>query len=176
MIGSESDQSSSPLTINVSPEQVVIDSVLRSLLERRGLDLHDVARRLIAHEWHLDPDMSDMKISWARIGDDLFFLVEELDIVVMSCSIPLRSGFYDGRSVWLNERLPQSLCLSLTGRRLGDFIATGNSELDNRVINSASPQRTSSVEGRSTRVEISRDLIELGPPSRSPQLGTTQTG
>ncbi len=72
MIGSASIRVIITIKNDLSPESLFIDKVLKSLLERGGFDLRDIATRLIAHGWYHDPEMSDTKMSWEELGDDLF--------------------------------------------------------------------------------------------------------
>jgi hypothetical protein len=143
---------------------VFIDRVLRSMLERDGFDVHDIAERLIGHGWYYDQQVSDAKMAWEEVGDDLFFLIEEdPETAVMSVSRPLGAGYYDGTSLWLRERLPQTMCLSMMGRRLGEVIATGIPALDNRfVVEASTCDDVDLARIKETRVMLAADLVQLG--------------
>ena len=155
--------------VNELPTRCIfIDRVLRSMLKRDGFDVHDIAERLIGHGWYYDQQVSDAKMAWEEVGDDLFFLIEQgPEIAVMSVSRPLGTGYYDGTSLWLRERLPQTLCVSMIGRRLGEVIATGIPSLDDRFVVEASTCDDVEPAGiKEMRVMLAADLVELGTPTK----------
>lgn len=127
--------------IELPPAEMMIDRTLRKLLKMKPFDLHRAA------------DLIDFRIDDFRAGDEFPLLmaglrVEEITFFArqegegppvlcrwMHFGEILKGGTsYDGMVFALDADLPEMVKIVAEGRRLGEIVATGRPEIDERVI------------------------------------------
>jgi hypothetical protein len=157
-----------PIPIDVPPESVMIDKVLRSMLEREGIDLHAVAEALIRVGFYHDSIQGEMRYAWEQIDGDIYELTQDgLEPPVMSGWTTVGDACFHGDHLYVRELLPQTICASAVGRRLGDVVSTGMPELDSRTLLQVFTCEDQALPAAATRFVFAPDLVELGRPPTS---------
>lgn len=145
------------------PECVMIDRVLKSMLDATGFDLHGLVRILINQGYYYDPSLGPTMYAWEEVGDQLFMLHQEgSDAPVLSTSVSIGCGIFTGNEIVVDELFPDTLCAAVVGRRLDTFISTGLPPLDRRPILAVNSSFEGWPQAPTTRVRFDPDLTFIG--------------
>lgn len=148
-------------------ERIMVDRLLKEMVCREGIDLHGPAQELASDDDYLQLLAYNLEYMGTFVGDRYIQLRQVgLSLPVLSTWMPMGDASYCGNALDLDNELPETICLGVIGRRLGDLVATGSSELDARVITEVVASRWDVTEhwptSTKTRLYLEPDLVELG--------------
>ncbi len=152
-----------PIPNEGAPQRVMIDRILRSILEREGTDLHAIAEVLTSLSHSHDSIHSQVGYAYKKVGDNVYDLTQRgLAPPVMSTSVLLGDARYHGNYLFVGELLPETLCMGAVGRRLGDVVSTGIPQIDDRLLLQVLTCHDGWPPTAGTCFRFAPDLIELG--------------
>lgn len=148
-------------------ENILIDRLLKEMVQAAGIDLHGPAEEIRSDDYYIEFLANSLEYMGGEIGGRHFQLRQAgLDLPIMSTFMPLGRAMYGGHALDLDHQLPETICLGVVGRRLGDLVATGLPTLDARIITEVITSRDCLMDYRpyttKTRLRFEPDLIEIG--------------
>ena len=157
---------------DLDPSRVLIDRRQKAVLLNDGIDLHAAIRKMGSDNLSRDylyngieqarldvykPEVAMLTIEQRGVGHPVLWAWQQVS----------GNAFYHGDMLDLDISVPATTAIAAAGRRLGDIIATGSAELDERRI---TYMTTKSVEANRprdwtvTQVFLEPDLVEVGHP------------
>ena len=148
-------------------ERIQIDRLLKEMAVREGVDVHGPAEEIGRDDDYIQLLANNQEYMGKFVGDRRFQLKQlGIGLPVLSTWLPLGRANYCGHAIDLDHKLPETICLGVIGRQLGDLVATGLPRLDARVITevvtSSSCLMDHWPEDTKTRLYLEPDLVELG--------------
>lgn len=148
-------------------EYILIDRLLKEILRADGVDIHGPAERMASNDDYLQFVANDMAYMQTWVGERRLQLTQTgRHLPEFSAEVAIGSAIYHGFALDLGDVLPHVLLDAAVGRRLGDLVATGISELDRRLITEVvtSPDHTADrrLQDGWTRFQLNADSVEIG--------------
>ena len=121
---------------DLSYDALCIDHTLLKLLDGSDLSIRDAARLICSDSELLMHDGDEIWINWL----DTTVIAEHIVLrpPIISAWISIGRGRFNGTNLEIPDILPEALLTAAPGRRLGEIVSTGRSQIDDRLIKSAS--------------------------------------
>lgn len=137
----------------------------------RGIDVRALAAGILSgHD--VPKDDIDLHRIWLKFGEpSIRILFDKVQGPVVAATYPVGRGLYEGSHLVVPEPIPDTLAAAAAGRRLGDIVATGVPDLDERRIVSFENRRddpddddADPARSLANSATLEQDLVELGTP------------
>lgn len=121
---------------DITAGQMRIDRTLAALMAAEDVDIHAVARELLATDQFEDFG-ADHVADVSDVGGTCFATHTAVGPTIITSWLELEAFRYDGIDIDLVETLPEAIVSAAIGRRLGDVVGTGDLRIGWRRIVSA---------------------------------------
>lgn len=146
---------------------LLIDRLLLHRLQRSGTAIEDVMAFIHSGNARKSfiQDQDEMYFDWN--GDNFFVRHQESKLPIVSTWIDIGRAKFNGMFLEIPDVLPEVIITTAPGRRLGEIISTGITELDRRTILQAAKYDRRAQRGgwhpkSNTELIIEADLIQIG--------------
>lgn len=150
---------------DLAPGEMMIDRILLRLLDEKRVDVRDAAARIASCAPGTRVNNSSGAVG-LRVGHgDIVAFHEGLGPPVIRTSVPIGVAEFDGASLVVCDRLPDSIMNASAGRPLGAIVSTGLTDLDDRLIatvEAAERKPYGQAFEKLTVFRLAPDLVKLG--------------